>query len=184
MAIAQYPMWVYDGAGPPLLVQAPQQLAALPVAYQANAVNPISYIDTGTPQQFSIQADISGAGGALLTIAPPIITSGSLQTVSASPANNALVTFLMATGSVGATMAAQSSRNSYVFHPEAFAFVMAELPDNLAGANAKRMSDPDAKVTMRWAEQYNIQTDQEPSRVDMLVGVATVLPYMALRVWT
>ena len=32
-------MWVYDGAGPPLLVQAPQQLAALPVAYQANAVN-------------------------------------------------------------------------------------------------------------------------------------------------
>lgn len=147
-----------------------------------NAENPVSYIDTGDVQTFSLQAPVAGAGSGTWTISPAIITSGPLQTVSASPANNAQITFTQAPGAVNATMAAQTSRQNLIFHPEAFAFVMAELPVPLAGANSARKSDKDAKLSMRWVEQYQITTDQEPSKIECLIGVASILPYMALRV--
>ena len=149
-----------------------------------NALNPISYVDTGDVQDFTIVTPLAGSGSATVTVSPAIITSGSLATVSASPANNASVTFRMATGAVNATMAVQSSRQSLIFNPEAFAFVMADLPVPLAGANTARKSDKDAKISMRWTEQYNIQTDQEASKMECLIGVAPVLPYFAQRCWS
>lgn len=147
-------------------------------------INPESYESTGSLQQFVIQADIAGSSTVTLSISPSIIPSGSLQTVSASPANNAAVTFKGATGTVAATMAAQTSRQSLMFHPAAFAFAMVDLPDNLAGAKAKTVGDREAKIAMRWVEQYNIQTDQQPSRCDTIGGVAPILPYFAIRMWS
>jgi hypothetical protein len=149
-----------------------------------NAVNPVSYVDTGDLQQFSIQADLSGSGAATLTISPAIITSGQLQTVTASPANNAIITVLGSTGSVNGTMATQTSRQSLLFNPAAFAFVMADLPAKLPGAVSARKNDKDTGISMRWAEQWNIQTDQMPSRIDTIGGVAAVLPYFAMRAWS
>lgn len=149
-----------------------------------NGVNPLSYADTGELQQFTLTADVSGSSTATLTFSPEIITSGQLQTVTASPADNAAISFIGATGTVGATMAVQTSRQSLVFNPAAFAFVMVDLPDNLAGAVTSTARSKEARITMRWAEQYNIQTDQNPSRVDILVGVAPILPYFALRAWS
>jgi hypothetical protein len=149
-----------------------------------NAVNPQSYVDSGFPQQFVITADASGSSTVTLSISPSIITSGQLQTVTASPANNAAVTFLGATGTVSATMAATASKQSLMFNPAAFAFVCVDLPEKLAGANSKRVNDAEAQLSMRWVEQYNIQTDQEPSRVDMLVGCDPILPYFGLRAWS
>lgn len=152
-----------------------------------DASNPQSFIDTGDVQEFTIQTAVSGAGGVTLTISPPIVTSGPLQTVTASPANNASVFFRMSSGgvtnAVNITMAAQTSRQSLIFHPEAFAFVMADLPVPLAGANSKRKNDADAKISMRWTEQFNIQTDAELSKMEVLIGVAPILPYFALRIW-
>jgi hypothetical protein len=157
-----------------------------------NAVNPVSYIDTGTLQQFVVTADTNDASGAMasLPISPAIITSGPLQTVTASPASGAAITVQGATGTVSATLGTSggtvglTSKQSLVFNPAAFAFVMADLKENLAGANSKRVTDKDAQISLRWAEQYNIQTDQNPSRVDMIIGVAPVLPYFALRAWS
>lgn len=149
-----------------------------------NAVNPVSYIDTGDLQQFAIQADLSGAGAATLTISPPIITSGQLQTVTASPANNASISVIGSTGTVNATMSAQTSKQSLLFNPAAFAFVMADLPAKLPGAVSARKNDAEAGISMRWAEQWNIQTDQMPSRIDTIGGVACVLPYFAMRAWS
>ena len=148
------------------------------------AVNPVSYIDTNTLQQFVITADAAGSSTVTLSISPSIITSGQLQTVTNSPANGAAVSFLGATGTVSATMAAIRSKQSLLFNTAAFAFVMADLKKNLAGANVAMVQDKDAKISMRWVEQYNIQTDQNPSRVDMIVGVAPVLPYFATRIWS
>jgi hypothetical protein len=149
-----------------------------------DSVNPVSYTDSGNLQPFFIQTDISGLSTATLTIAPSIITSGQLQTVVSSPANGAALSFVGATGTVGATMSAQTSRQSLIFNGGAFAFVMVDLPSKLAGANARMSRSKKAKITMRWVEQYNIQTDQNPSRVDTIGGVATVLPYFALRAWS
>jgi hypothetical protein len=149
-----------------------------------DAANPLSYADTGQLQGFTITADISGTTTRTLPIYPPIITSGPLQTVTVSPANNAVVTFTGATGTVGATMAAQVSRQSLIFHPGAFAFVMADLPSKLPGALSYSARSKKAKLSMRWAEQYNIQTDQMPSRVDVIYGAAAILPYFAHRLYS
>ncbi len=150
-----------------------------------NAINPDSFIDTGNPQAFSLQAPISGAAGTpSFTVAPPIITSGPLQTVTVSPANNAQITFVGSTAAVGGTMAAQTSKQTLLAHPAAFAFVMADLPAKLPGANSYRKNDKDTRISMRWVEQYNVQTDQEASRVDSIGGIGVILPYFALRVWT
>lgn len=147
-------------------------------------INPESYESTGSLQQFVLTADVSGSSTATLSISPSIIPSGSLQTVSGSPADNASLTFKGATGTVGATMSATASRQSLMFHPAAFAFAMVDLPDNLAGAKAKTVGDKEARIAMRWVEQYNIQTDQQPSRCDTIGGVAPILPYFAIRMWS
>jgi hypothetical protein len=149
-----------------------------------NMVNPLTYEDSGELQQFSIQTAISGSSTAALTISPAIAASGPLQTVTALPANDAAISFLGSTGTVNATMTATKSKQSLVFSPEAFAFVMADLKSPLPGANSKRISSKASGVSMRWAEQWNAQTDQSASRIDTIGGVAAVLPYFALRAYS
>jgi hypothetical protein len=149
-----------------------------------NMVNPITYEDSGHLQQFSMQADLSGSTTATLSISPAIITSGQLQTVTAAPANNAAVSFLGSTGTVGATMAAVASKQSLVFNSAAFAFVMADLKSPLPGANSKRMSNKEAAISIRWSEQWNAQTDQSMSRLDTIGGIAPILPYYAFRAFS
>jgi hypothetical protein len=147
-------------------------------------VNPITYENSGHLQQFSVQADVSGSSTASLSISPAIITSGQLQTVTASPANGAAISFLGATGTVSATMAATPSKQSLVFNPAAFAFVMADLKSPLPGANSKRMSSKEAAISIRWSEQWNAQTDKSMSRLDTIGGIAPILPYYALRAFS
>lgn len=150
-----------------------------------NAVDPITYVDTGDPQAFSLQTDVAGAGPtATLTFAPPIITSGPLQTVTQSPAANAQINFVGSTGAVGATMAAQTSKQSLLFDPGAFAFVMADLPVKLAGAVAGRYNSKLDRVSFRYVDQYQISTDQLPRRLDSIGGVAVILGCFALRAWS
>lgn len=149
-----------------------------------NAVNPISYVDSGDLQAFTLQADLAGSGSATFTISPPIITSGALQTVTASPAANATINFVGSTGVVNATMSTQTSKQSLLFDPGAFAFVMADLPDKLPGAMAGRFRSEVDKMSFRHVTQYNVQTDQLPKRFDSIGGVAAILPYFALRAWS
>ncbi len=157
-----------------------------------NAANPIGYNDTGDPQAFSLQVDLAGSGAATFTFAPPIIPTNvtpmsPLATVTSSPANNATILFVGSTGTVNATMAAQTSKQSLLFHPKAFARVMADLPVNLAGARAGRTSlaaGRKNKISGRYVDQYNIQTDMLPRRYDTIGGVAPILPYYALRAWS
>jgi len=148
------------------------------------SVNALSYNDTNDLQQFVLTQDVSGTTTGTLTFQPPIITSGQLQTVTNAPAASAAISFLGATGTVSATMAATRSKQSLIFNPEAFAFVMVDLDDDLAGAQVGVVRDKQAKVKMRWAYQYNIQTDQKPARADMLIGIAPIQPVFGMRAWS
>lgn len=148
------------------------------------AVNPVAYTTTRYLQQFTLTSDVSGSSTATLSISPSIITSGQLQTVNAAPANGAALSFIGATGTVGATMAAQTSVQNLIFNPAAFAFVMVDLPENLPGADAKRYNNKKAAISIRWSSQWNIQTDQLPSRMDTIGGIAPILPYYAVRAWS
>lgn len=148
------------------------------------STNPLEQdLSMGRLQPFTMSADLSGTTTATLAFSPAIITSGSLQNVTAAPADNAAITFLGSTGSVSATMAATNSRQNLLFHPSAFAFVMVDLAKDLAGCMTGYVSDKETRVKMRSATQYNIQTDQQPTRIDTIGGIAPILPYFAVRCW-
>ena len=150
-----------------------------------NSVNPLSYSSSGRLQQFVVTADTSDSSGAMATlpISPSIITSGALQTVSGSPANNAVITVLGATSAAGGTLATTSSPQSFVYHPDAFAFVMADLMKPGAGAESTTVRSKSLGFSIRMVEQYQIGTDQNPSRLDILIGATTIQARLAARVW-
>lgn len=147
-----------------------------------NSVNPLAYSSNGRLQQFVVTADTSDSSGetATLPISPSIITSGQLQTVDASPANNAVVTYWSM--AAGGTLAATVSPQSLVYHPEAFAFVMADLQKPGAGAKAEVARSKALGFSIRYVEQYQIGTDQNPNRLDILIGAATIQARLACRV--
>lgn len=150
-----------------------------------NSVNPLSYSSSGRLQQFVVTATTSDSSGAMATlpISPSIITSGALQTVSASPANNAVITVLGTTAAAGGTLATTASPQSFVYHPDAFAFVMADLMKPGAGAESTTVRSKSLGFSIRMVEQYQIGTDQNPSRLDILIGATTIQARLAARVW-
>lgn len=147
-------------------------------------VNPVTKNDTGRLQQFVVTADTADSGGAIaaLPFQPSIVVSGPLQTVNASPAANAAITVVGSTGPVAGTMSATFSPQSLVFHPEAFTIATADLVMPDGGAEASRVSSPEYGIAIRWVKQYQIGTDQNDSRFDVLYGPKTLQARLACRV--
>ena len=144
-------------------------------------VNPVSYASTGALQQFVVTATTTSSGVemATLPISPSIITSGQLQTVTASPADNAAITVV---GAGASTMTATVTSQSLLYHPDAFALVMADLHRPQSGAEATTVRSKELGVSIRMVQQYQIGTDSEPTRLDVLYGWATLRPTLACRV--
>lgn len=143
------------------------------------AVNPLSKVSTGQLQKFVLTADVSGTTDATLSISPSIILTGALQTVTASPADNAVITYW---GEFSAfTRTATVSPQSLMFHPDAFASVMADLVMPNGGARATRVQSKQLAVSMRYVEQFEITTDQNLNRLDILFGAATIQARLAGR---
>ena len=148
------------------------------------AVNPVSYQSTGQLQQFVVTSTISDTSGAMtISIAPSIITSGQLQTVTASPADDAAIIPVGSTITTSSgTMAATVTSQSLIYHPDAFVLVMADLVKPRSGAMATTVRSKELGISLRMVEQYQIGTDQEPCRLDVLYGWATLRPQLACRV--
>ena len=146
------------------------------------SVNPQNYQSTGSLQQFVVTAPIADSTGNItaLPISPPIITSGQLQTVTNSPADGAAITVWGTPA--GSALVSTSSPQGMVFVPDFATFVTAPLARPRGGALATSVSDPDLKVAIRMVEQYAIGTDQNPVRLDMLVGADVLQPRLACRV--
>jgi coat protein Gp5 len=147
------------------------------------SVNPISRVSTGRLQQFVITANTSDSSGATATlpISPSIITSGPLQTVSNSPADDAVVT-VWAANPAGGTLATTVSPQSLVFHKNFAAFVMADLEDPVAGAKANFARSKDWGISIRLVQQYDIKDDQNGTRLDCIHGTGIIEPAFAVRV--
>lgn len=144
-------------------------------------VNRLSYESTARQRRFTLTADVTdSAGAATLSISPPIITSGAYQTVNASPANSATVTYWDM--SAGGTYASKTSRTGMVYLPQAFAFVTADLARPSGGAKCERTQSKLRGLALRMIEVYDPQTDQNVTRIDSLVGAATTRPEWAVRV--
>ena len=136
-------------------------------------VNPISKVSTGRLQKFVLTADVSDtAGAATLSVSPSIITSGTLQNVSASPANNAVLTYWDMTA--GGTQTAVVSPQSLLFHPDAFAMGMADLIEPNGGAKSSFVRSKELGISIRYVQQFDIRTDKNLNRLDILYGFATI----------
>jgi hypothetical protein len=138
------------------------------------AVNPVTKATLPFLRQFTVVADAnSGAstGPATLTITPPIITSGSQQTCSAVPADNAAITVL-GTGSTG-------YRQNMVFHRNAFAFCSVPLAIPPAVYNGARESYKG--LSLRLVPYYDATNDKQGWRFDILYGVKAIDPRLAVR---
>jgi len=144
------------------------------------AVNPISKESTGRLHQFVLTATPTPGTDITLRISPSIITSGSLQNVTAAPAENATVTFWSM--AAGGTQAATVSPQNLVFHPQAFASVMADLVMPNGGAKGTRVSSKMINISMRYVEQFSITTDRNLNRLDILFGSAPIQERMSCRV--
>jgi len=147
-------------------------------------VNPQNYGTTGNLQQFVVTQTITDTAGAMtIQIAPPIIPSGNLQTVTASPANGAAIVVLGSTQTAGVgPMTATQSPTSLLFHPEAFICAMADLDADLPGAEVTRVGDNEMNVSLRYVRQYTATTDQKMARLDALYGFKEFRPDWAVRI--
>ena len=136
------------------------------------AVHPETKANLGYLQQFVFTAAVSGAGAA--TISPTPVSSGATQNVSGTLTSGLTVTKV---GGGASALYAQS----VLFHPEAFAFVTADLIDvsKFGAWGAREVMDG---ISMRIARQYDITNDQIPCRIDVLYGYKTLRPQLAVRV--
>jgi hypothetical protein len=149
-------------------------------------VNPQNYGPVAAMQFTVLATTVASAGAMAVPIYPPIIPSGNLQTVTASPANGAQVIPFGSTITVGGgagTMATTVSPQSLLFHPEAFILAMADLDADLDGATVARISDNELNISLRYVKQYSAQSDQKMARIDALYGFKEFRPDWACRVW-
>jgi len=140
------------------------------------AVNPQTRESTGSLQQFTVTADNEASSGAWTDIAvsPAMYTAGhALATISAFPANDAVVTV------VGAA-SAQYAQN-LVYHKDAISFATADLllPQGVDMASRQVHNG----ISLRIVRQYDINHDKMPCRIDVLYGYDVIRPEMACRVW-
>jgi len=125
------------------------------------AVNPQTRESTGSLQQFTVTADNEATNGSWNSIAvsPAMYTAGqALATISAFPANNAVVTV------VGAA-SAQYAQN-LVYHKDAISFATADLllPKGVDMASRQVHNG----ISLRVVRQYDINNDRMPCRIDVL----------------
>jgi hypothetical protein len=144
------------------------------------AVNPQSRQSTGSLANWVVTANVGSGGGGLATIpiAGPsgngIVTSGPFQNASASPANNAAITALAASGAV--------SPQGLAFHKDAFAWGCADLLLPKGVHTAERARSKQLGVSLRYVAAYDINTDRFPGRWDVLGGFTTLYPELATRI--
>lgn len=132
----------------------------------------------GKLKQFVVTSDVTvvTAGTATVTVSPaPMYGVGnSYQNCIRTKADSDNMTVTL--------WAAASSTfgQNLAFHPDAFAFVSADLEDvSRYGAwGARQTMDG---ISMRIARQYNISDDSVPCRIDVLWGFAPLYPELAVK---
>lgn len=147
------------------------------------SINPISYQQTDRLMDFVVTGDTDsdGAGAATIPIYPPLIpaTSGSaLATCSASPASGAAVT----TFGHASSFASKVTPQGLIYHPEAYALVMADLEQPGGVWISERISNKALGISIRFVKDYAVMSDQSPARVDILYGWKEVRPEMGCRI--
>lgn len=142
------------------------------------AVNPETQQSTGVLQHFVVgtAATLDANGANTLAISPSIIVANANianGTVNALPANGANLTWLTGTSNLSVPL-------SLAFHRDAFALVTADL--DLPEGSAKCAREVYDGISLRWITQYDIDTDTNKTRIDVLYGYQIIRPEMAVKI--
>lgn len=140
------------------------------------AVNPVSGQSTGVLREFVVTADASCATTATSGIIsayvqPDMIDTGAYKTIDTLPAAGAAVTIIGTQG--------EPYPENLAFHKNAFALVMVPL-EKPKGAESSVATE--AGFSIRVAFDYNIESDLNIARMDILYGVKTLYPELACRI--
>jgi len=149
-----------------------------------HSVNNQSFRSTGALAQFVVTANVtsSGTGTATIPISPALSigSAGSdtapFQTVDALPANGAAILPFNTAG------ASKSSPQGLLFHRDAFVLASADLELPGGVDMAARVADDQVGLSLLAVRQYDINTGNYPTRVELLYGVATLRPEFAVRI--
>jgi hypothetical protein len=141
-------------------------------------VENIGKVTTGSLKQFLITsaATISGTGTVTVNVSPAITATGQYQNVSNAPANGAAISMVgTANTSYGVGLA---------FHRTAFtlAFVPLDMPSGSVDTKFQIPSES-GNVPIRALSQYQIATDQEIFRTDVLYGYGVLQPEKAVVIY-
>ena len=141
------------------------------------AVNPMSGESYSSLRRFVVTTNAatqtSGCSGNPTSIYfyPDMIHTGPYKTVDTLPAVAAVVTI----DEMPSTILAQN----LAFHRDAFALVMVPLEQPSSEFSASETEDG---ISIRVVRDYNIDTDVEAIRLDILYGVKTIYPELACRI--
>ena len=150
-----------------------------------NNVNPISGQSTGNLRQLVVDEDATLSAGDIsaLKVTPgtspyQIYSAGAAekflpyQTVSALPANAAVVTF--------AGDASLAHKVNLAFHKDCLGLAMVplEMPVSVSWKGQESYNG----FTVRVIRDYDVQNDQEYIRFDVLFGVKTLNPFLGCRI--
>lgn len=120
----------------------------------------------------------SGTGTLALTIGECVITGGQFQNCKATSAFTGTPAVTINGGAASGT----SSTENLYFHRDAYALAMVDLPLPRGVANAARAYDEELGMSIRIVEQYTINNDAEPTRLDVLYGFASLYRSLGARV--
>lgn len=143
------------------------------------AVNPVSGSATGQLRQFVVTAAVAPSATETVsgnyqtvTFEPPMVATGAFKTIDTFPAASAVADV------VG--VATEPYPQNLAFHKNAFALVMVPLrkPDGQWGSTAT-----DSGFSIRVVKDYDVGTDEEIIRLDILYGVKTLYPELACRIY-
>lgn len=149
-------------------------------------VNPITFLNTGLLQEFTLTADCDSTGGGALTvlISPGLFPAGTgkAQTVTVSPADAAQV-YVWGTATV-ANVASKTSPQCMGWAKEAITLAMVDLfmPGKQQGVEAVRASDDDLGLSILFMRAFDPRAYSNISRLDILYGTTFPRPEHVARI--
>lgn len=152
-----------------------------------NAVNPISYRDTGQLRTFVVTQPVvaSNSGTATIPIAPDINAdpTSPFQTVVALPTSGNAVNVYGVTGSTAlGNISGVSTPCSLAFDKNAFVLVIARLEKPGGMEWSEEVNNPRIGLSVRLVRGFDIRGNLKLTRLDVLGGWATPRAELAVRV--
>ena len=145
-------------------------------------VNPQTHQTLGTLQNFVVVNTVSDTSGSItVTVAPAIVTTGGFQNVSAAPQSGAAILLNGDTSGVGTS--GVTSQYALAFDRDAIMLAAKELVPTSVGLG-KTTTDDQTRIPIRVVQAYDVRTNQEILRFDVMYAWATLYDQLGVKIFT